>query len=53
MRQISNRGIGAKVQVKRLLEVASSHTSALRDAADQVAYLWGELEDGKAPPQLS
>ncbi|GAB4814308.1 hypothetical protein N2152v2_001354 [Parachlorella kessleri] len=39
----------AVAEVKRLLEVASSHTSALRDAADQVAYLWGELEDGKAP----
>lgn len=36
-------------QVKRLLEVAANHGSALRDAADQLAYLWGELEDAKAP----
>ena len=38
-----------RIQVKRLLEVASNHGAALRDAADQLHYLWGELEEAKAP----
>lgn len=32
------------------MQVASSHAAALRDAADQLAYLHGELAAGQAPP---
>jgi hypothetical protein len=35
---------------KQLLDVAARHADALRDAADQLAYVRGELGDGAAPP---
>jgi hypothetical protein len=33
-----------------VLQVAAAHSAAFRDAADQLAFLYAELEDLKAPP---
>jgi hypothetical protein len=39
----------AVAECKRVLEVASSHANAFREAADQLVYLHGELIHSKAP----
>ena len=39
----------AVAECKRVLEVSSTHVAAFRDAADQLAYLHGELLHTKAP----
>ncbi|BDA50233.1 probable mediator of RNA polymerase II transcription subunit 14 at N-terminal half [Coccomyxa sp. Obi] len=36
-------------EVGRILDVAARQANACRDAADQLAYLHGELEDGRVP----
>lgn len=36
-------------EVGRILDVAARQANACRDAADQLAYLHGELEDSRVP----